>query len=837
MMAEQVVKEIFAKLRETFKGAKPILALYWRERNGFKVLSDRGEKWVPLEEAGAEGWALKLLASVLVKDWEKEKESLPVEHSLHGVPGSWMATPLMGREEPLGVLSLSSPKPGAFEEQHLQLLEQFASNLSLNLENALLNARLQKQKRGLELIRKINLQMASAPDLKALAQVALVGLTKLFEADEVWIELNERGLLGENLEKAKYAREFLTQAQEKGTAVIAEELEPDFPFRSILSLPLKRGFKSLGAMAIAFHAPHFFDEVELFLAETLAEQIALAVETFKFMEEKGQRAWLLSLLNELYRTISQTLNSDELGELVGEFLAKAFPTKSGALFLASKGEMGIVARWGEETALTTGITPEAIKDYLKSPSPFEFVGPGGRPILVAPIMLNDKAMGFILLHDTPLSQEESLLLTSITGILAEALQKVQLHQEVENRLAEMATIYAISQQIMSSLELPVVLETIVEVIKHVMDCRAACIFLLNEETGMLEIKASSGITSHWRTEAKLRVGEGISGKAVALGRSIYVPDSLLEPDFIFFDRSVRCILVVPLKVKGKVIGTLSVDHTIPDAFTPDDERFLSIVAAQAAIAIENATLYERLKERAIALERAYEEISELSRFKSELLQNVSHELRSPLTFIKGYVELMREGYMGSLTPEQTEALEVVSEKADLMTRLVEDMIALQRMEIEKLNLEPVSLEEIARFAVRSASLMARNAGIEFKLEIPPNLPPVMGDKSRLVQVFDNLINNAIKFSPHGGTVTIRLKDVGEYIQAEVEDTGIGIPEDKLDKIFERFYQVDSSSKRRFGGMGLGLAIVKSIVEAHKGKIWVKSQLGKGSTFYFVIPKA
>jgi signal transduction histidine kinase/GTP-sensing pleiotropic transcriptional regulator CodY len=833
MIVEQVVKEILSELRETFKGAEPVLALYWRERNGLKVLTDRGEKWIPLEEAGAEGWVLKLMASVLVSDWEKEKESLPVNRSIQGIPGSWMATPLMGREEPLGILSVSSPKPGAFDEQHLQLLEQFASNLSLNLENALLNAGLQKQKRGLELIRKINLQMASAPDLQALAQAALVGLAKLFEADEVWVELTEQGLLGEGSERAKYAKEFLSQAIEKGTAVIAEELGPDFPFRSILSLPLKRGFKTLGAMAIAFHAPHFFDEVELFLAETLAEQIALAIETFKFMEEKGQRVWLLSILNELYSTISRTLNPDELGESAGGLLAKVFPSKSGAIFFTSKGETKIVARWGGKLDLPL----ETIEAHLKSPGPFEITGPEGRPTLVAPIALNDKAMGFILLQDTDLSQEETLLLNSVAGILAEALQKIQIHQEMENRLAEMATIYAISQQIMSSLELPVVLETIVEVLKHVMDCRAACIFLLNEETGMLEIKASSGITSHWRTQAKLRVGEGISGKAVALGRPIYVPDSLLEPDFIFFDRSVRSILVVPLKVKGKVIGTLSVDHTIPNAFTPDDERFLSIIAAQAAIAIENAALYERLKERAVALEKAYEEISELSRFKSELLQNVSHELRSPLTFVKGYVELMREGYMGSLTPEQAEALEVVSEKADLMTRLVEDMIALQRIEIEKLKLEPVSLEEIARFAVRSASLMARNAGIEFKLEIPPNLPPVMGDKNRLVQVFDNLINNAIKFSPNGGTITIRLKDIGEYVQAEVEDTGIGIPEDKLDKIFERFYQVDSSSKRKFGGMGLGLAIVKSIVEAHGGKIWVKSQLGKGSTFYFVIPKA
>ena len=836
MLPEYVVEELFSKLEEAFQGAEPLLAFYWQVRNGFWVFSRKGKRWVSAEEAGAEGWVLKLLSSLIVRDWEKEKEALPVAHSLHGVPGSWIATPLMGREEPLGVLSISSPRPGAFGDHHLRLLESFSSNLALTLENAILSEKLQRQKRGFEFIRRMNLQMASVSDLKSLARVALDGLTRLFEADAGWIELPGQGILGSS-EEIELARKFLSQAVEKGSAVIAEELGQRAPFASIISFPLKKGFRKFGAVALAFSSTHFFDEIELYLAETLAEQIALAVENFLLAEEKEQRARTLSSLNELNQALSTTLNPEDIELLAGEFLSRLFPVKAGALYIESDGEMKGVARWGEEPELVESFNPSTLRENLSDRGVYEITGPGGISALAAPIWLAGRIGGFIIIANHYLSSEDRLLLSSVAGVLAGAFQRATLYREMENRLAEMATLYAISEQVMSSLELPVVLETIVEIIKHVMDCRAACIFLLNEETGYLEIKASSGITSRWRTEAKLRVGEGISGKAVALGQPVYVPDTFLEPDFIFFDRSVRSILVVPLKVRGKVIGTLSVDHTIPNAFTPDDERFLSIVAVQAAIAIENATLYERLKEKAQALKQAYEEVSELSRFKSELLQNVSHELRSPLTFIKGYVELMREKSMGPLTPEQEEALAVVSEKTDVMTRLVEDMITLQKLEREKLKLEPVSLEEIARISVRSAELMARNAGIEFRMEIPPNLPPVMGDKNRLIQVFDNLINNAIKFSPNGGTVTIRLRDVGEYIQAEVEDTGIGIPEDKLDKIFERFYQVDSSSRRQFGGMGLGLAIVKNIVEAHGGKIWARSQLGRGSTFYFVIPKA
>lgn len=836
MVLGQRAREFLLKIKEVFPKAEPILAIYWQERNGFRVLSTEGERWVSLEEAGAEGWALKISTSIIVKDWEKEKELLPVSYSLHGTLGSWMATPLMGRDGPLGILSISDHEPGAFDEHHLRFLESLASSLAMSLENAILSEGFQKQKKGFDFLRKMNLQMASASDLETLAKVALDGLMKLFEADAGWINLPGGRVLG-NHQAIDWARSFLVKAMEKGVAVMAEELEPGSPFSSAISLPLKKGFKNFGAIALAFSSHHFFDEIELYLAEALAEQIALAVENFLFMEEKERRTRSLSLLNDLNKVLSLTLNPEEIENAAREFLSRLFPAKAGAIYMESAEEMKKVAHWGETPELLDFISPDSFRERLVHYTPFEITGPDEMPAFVAPIRLRDKTLGFILLLGAQLTREEVFLLGSVGGILAGAFHKAYLSREMENRLAEMATLYAISEQVMSSLELPVVLETIVEVIKHVMDCRAACIFLLNEENGLLEIKASSGITSRWRTEAKLRVGEGISGKVVALGQPIYVPDTLLEPDFIFFDRSVRSILVVPLKIRGKVIGSLSVDHTIPNAFTPDDERFLSIVAVQAAIAIENATLYERLKDKAESLKKAYDELSELSRFKSELLQNVSHELRSPLTFIKGYVELMREKSMGPLTPEQEEALEVVSEKADLMTRLVEDMISLQRLEREKLKLEPVSLEEIARFSVRSAAIMAQSTGIEFKLEIPPGLPPVLGDKNRLVQVFDNLINNAIKFSPSGGTITIRLKDVGDYIQAEVEDTGIGIPGDKLDKIFERFYQVDSSSRRRFGGMGLGLAIVKNIVEAHGGKVWAKSQLGKGSTFYFVIPKA
>ncbi|HSJ59302.1 MAG TPA: ATP-binding protein, partial [Anaerolineae bacterium] len=222
--------------------------------------------------------------------------------------------------------------------------------------------------------------------------------------------------------------------------------------------------------------------------------------------------------------------------------------------------------------------------------------------------------------------------------------------------------------------------------------------------------------------------------------------------------------------------------------------------------------------------------------------NISHELRTPLTFIKGYVELLLDGEMGEIAGDQRMALDIVSNKADALSRLVDDIISMQQAGREQLQLEPLSLDEVAATAVRSAQATAQELGILLTKEdrgdeanIPPAAPLVLADRRRIGQVLDNLLQNAIKFSNPGGSIVVRVRDQGESVRVEVADSGIGIPQDQLTRIFERFYQVDGTTTRRVGGTGLGLAIVKQIVESHGGQVGVESELGKGSVFYFTIP--
>jgi signal transduction histidine kinase len=292
-----------------------------------------------------------------------------------------------------------------------------------------------------------------------------------------------------------------------------------------------------------------------------------------------------------------------------------------------------------------------------------------------------------------------------------------------------------------------------------------------------------------------------------------------------------------LVYQNRIIGTLSADHEQPDAFSPDDERLVTIAAAQAAVAIENARLYQDLQDRATSLAQAYEELKEIDRMKDELTQNISHELRTPLTFVRGYVDLLLSGEMGTLNTRQLQSLEIVSRKTSAVADLVTNIMLLQQLEINPLELGLTDVERVAKEAVNRAQSAAENQGVSLDLEVAPDLPLVLTDPVRVTLVFKHLLENAIKFSPSGGAVRVVVSNHPACIQVSVSDQGIGISQHQLDRIFDRFYQIDSSAKRRYEGTGLGLNIAKRIVEAHGGKIWAKSRLGKGSVFYFDLPKS
>jgi len=272
-------------------------------------------------------------------------------------------------------------------------------------------------------------------------------------------------------------------------------------------------------------------------------------------------------------------------------------------------------------------------------------------------------------------------------------------------------------------------------------------------------------------------------------------------------------------------------------FDEGDQSLLEAVADTIAVGLRNARLYEEIQLRADGLGAALVRLEELDRLKSQFIQNVSHELRTPLALIRGYAEMLDAGELGELRPEQQKPVSVIARRARMLSDLVEDITLILEAESSPPQPAPVALDELARAAVEDFQGAVRQAGLRLHAEIAPHLPPVSGSLAYLRRVLDNLIDNAVKFTPAGGTITMRLRQEGEQVALEVSDTGIGIPADQLERIFERFYQVDGGTQRQYGGVGLGLALVKEIVEAYGGRVTVESRVGEGSTFTVLLPIA
>lgn len=271
-------------------------------------------------------------------------------------------------------------------------------------------------------------------------------------------------------------------------------------------------------------------------------------------------------------------------------------------------------------------------------------------------------------------------------------------------------------------------------------------------------------------------------------------------------------------------GEVTVEFTIPGKV----ERFFTArLAGLATPGADGAAAIISLHD-VTAVKRA-------EQMRGDFVANVSHELRTPLSLIKGYVELLIDGDLGRILDSQRAALQVIRERTASLSRLIHNLTMLQSVPREALNLAPVSLVDVVRRVLAEFQKIAQESGVVFCEESPEDLPLVLGDHERLQLAFGHLVDNAIKFSPDGGVVTLRAWVDEEMICVSVADEGIGISPDSLGRIFERFYQVDGSTRRRFGGMGIGLALVWEIVEVHGGSVRVESEPGKGSVFTVLLP--
>jgi len=794
---------------------------------------------------------------------------------------STLTVPLTVKGNVIGTLEVCNKVGvGRFTESDQRLLSAFAAQAGVVIENARLYQEVSLHLEEVLLLNQVALAATATLNFDQVVRHGLAALlgTRNFERVNMLLVDEARGDLW--LHPALAGSDLFPQRADfripLGKGITGYVAQTGKPLRvadvrredrylagysdtlSELCVPLRAGDRTIGVLDVQSTQLDAFSDNDERLLTTLASQLSTVLDNARLFEETQQRVRDLTALTQVSLALNEAKDLSTVLDIVLEQALTLLGSQEGSIILIDPPEgdkLRIVAERGlgaevveafnrrpvhkhEGTyrrALQSGRIVE-VSETASDPDFLHDVGSQATEVTNVPLVTEDGAIGVIAAEGLPPDDTTRQLLSALADMAAVAIEKERLHQETTTRLSEVSTLYTLSAQITSSLSLSIVLESIVTILKLTLDCRACSIFLIDATGEYLVLEAASSQAQEWEGVARMKIGEGVSGKVIAERRSIYIPDTHAESDFLFFGRDIRSLLVVPLIVRDKAIGTLSIDDFRANAFH-DEVRLLTIAAAQAAVAIENARLHESLQNSYVELEKSYNEPRQLDKMKSEFVQNISHELRTPLTFIKGYVELLRDGEMGELDEEQLGALDIVAKKAEALSRLVDDIISLQQAERRRRQFSSFSLSELGHEAVRSAQASAMELGISLYDEIPDGLPHVFGDRARIGQVFDNLLQNALKFSDAGGSITVRMRERGVFIRTEVEDTGIGIPPEQMSRIFDRFYQVDGTPTRRFGGTGLGLAIVKQIVETHGGQVDVESKVGEGSLFSFTIPQA
>jgi signal transduction histidine kinase/CheY-like chemotaxis protein len=419
----------------------------------------------------------------------------------------------------------------------------------------------------------------------------------------------------------------------------------------------------------------------------------------------------------------------------------------------------------------------------------------------------------------------------LVSSLEQANRELQHHEQILSRMVKEATqritaLYEAGKEISTSLSRQATLEVIVNHVAKLASAEASLVFLYDTDAGDYFAEAGVGVPLERLREYRFATGVGLHGQVVRNAspvRCATVAEAVGTEEFLS-ELTATSVLVVPLLTNENVLGTITALRRNTRPFTADDQELLTMFASQASIAVTNAILYERTKE--------------LDRMKSEFVAVVSHEVRTPLTSIKGSLELLGDERFHVLPPPQKELLSICQANTERLITLINDILDFSKLESSKLslNFETVEVGRIVPEAVDNIKNLAAMKGVAIDIHMEGSAGIIDADPMRVAQVITNLLGNAIKFSPENGRIEVWARGTDDEATVDIKDYGKGISQRDLSRLFQRFAQLDSSTTRKAGGTGLGLVISKGIVEQHGGRIWVESAIGKGSTFSFSLPR-
>jgi K+-sensing histidine kinase KdpD/DNA-binding response OmpR family regulator len=680
-----------------------------------------------------------------------------------------------------------------------------------------------------------------------------------------------------------------SQAKDKyGLEAVAGTKMP----KSLLFVPLLSGNEIKGYVSIQnVDTEYAFTDSNVRLLETLVNSMSVSLEnarlfdeTTRLLKETEQRTAELGVINSVQEGLVKEMNMTAIYELVGKRLCELFPDTQTLVIRTFDHSQGL-EQW--QYAIEKGVRLES------EPRPFNWlnkalidnrkpvlinedfietakkqggitvsIGEAPKSVIFVPMIVGDVVKGSVSLQnvdkENAFSESDMRLLTTLTNSMSVALENARLFDETTHLLAdakqrasELTTVNNISKALASQLNPNELIKFVGDELRDLFNANIVYLALLNKKTKVIHFPYQFGDNM-----TPLKLGEGLTSNIILTGESLlFNKDVEVQTDQLGLQRvgiPAASYLGVPIPVGDEIIGVLSVQSTEQEnRFNESDQRLLITIASSVGVALRNAQLFEDVEQAKMEAELASKTAEKANEAKSAFLSTVSHELRTPLTSVLGFAKIIRKRLDDKIfsildksdpktakTVDQiTENLKVVISEGERLTHLINDVLDLAKIEAGRMewNQEKVSLSEVAERAIAATTSLFDQKQVQLVKKIDQNLPEIIGDQDKLIQVVINLFSNAVKFTEKG-TVTCSLYKKNNEIIVSIRDTGIGIAPEDYDAVFEQFKQVGGDTLTdKPKGTGLGLPICKEIIEHHGGRIWVESEIGKGSTFSFALP--
>ncbi|HEY5903085.1 MAG TPA: GAF domain-containing protein, partial [Anaerolineales bacterium] len=803
--------------------------------------------------------------------------------------GARLLLVLPGKEAPVGFMVLGPRRSGQpYTPRDLTFLENLADQASVAIERVRTVADLERRVQEMNALARVSQGVNVTLTFDDILELIYAQTAQIIPTTHFHITLYNRGsdyfIHAFCLEKGDRLpeRENVPFPPDRGLGpevirrqrpILTQEYARECQMRSLtpsfegvyawMGVPLNAGAETIGALSVATSdAATVYTRSQLDILQAIADQTAGAIVKSRLLQETQQRARQLSTLNEITRKLTGTLELEPLLQNMLESAVSILNCEAGSLLLVDESSDDLIFKVtvgpvapnlvGQRLPAGTDIVGRAVQtrmpvienDAQRSPTRFPGAeqqgGFASRSLLAVPLQVKDRVLGVVEVINRrdglPFVQQDEDLLTAFAGQAAVAIENARLYtltdQELAARVEELTVMQRIDRELNASLEMDRAMRITLEWAARQSKADAGLIGMLAHD-GRLSIMAEQGYEDQSArvTEQAVRMElpalraavQSGQPQRVTLGAQGWGLETLLP--------GAHTQIVVPIRREARVVGLLLLESR---SDSQEDMAFLNRLSDHAAIAISNAQLYGEVQRANVA--------------KSDFVSFVAHELKNPMTSIKGYSELLAGGAVGGINEMQMSFLNTIRSNVERMSTLVSDLNDNSKIEAGRLRLDYRALEVdgLVEEVSRSTRRQIEDKKQVFHVELPLGLPRVWADGTRVTQILTNLVSNANKYTPEGGTVTIGAESgpnqwdpagAPQVVHMWVRDNGIGIAAEDQAKIFQKFFRSEDLKAREAPGTGLGLNITRSLVEMQGGRIWFESEYRKGATFHFTIPVA